>query len=82
MKRTYLCAKPDCGKSFSAKVADRKRGWARFCSKSCAAWAREKKLDRNGYMLTQNERNRRDRDVGLVCAGYDDHFDKYGVEKP
>ena len=26
-----------CGGIFEAKVADRKRGWARFCSKSCKA---------------------------------------------
>lgn len=37
-----------CGNAFSAKVADRKRGWAKACSKSCAAKLREKKLDRLG----------------------------------
>lgn len=26
-----------CGKEFSARTADVKRGWARFCSKSCKA---------------------------------------------
>lgn len=26
-----------CNHKFQAKVADRKRGWARFCSKSCKA---------------------------------------------
>lgn len=26
-----------CGEIFEARVADRKRGWARFCSKSCKA---------------------------------------------
>lgn len=26
-----------CGKEFRAREADRKRGWARSCSKSCAA---------------------------------------------
>lgn len=26
-----------CKKGFTARVADRKRGWARFCSKSCKA---------------------------------------------
>lgn len=30
-----------CGKTFTAKVADRKRGWARCCCKSCAAFLRE-----------------------------------------
>ena len=26
-----------CGESFEARIADRKRGWAKCCSKSCAA---------------------------------------------
>lgn len=26
-----------CGNTFTARVADRKRGWAKSCSKSCAA---------------------------------------------
>lgn len=26
-----------CGDKFKARVADRKRGWGRFCSKSCKA---------------------------------------------
>ena len=31
----YVCK--CCGEKFLARVADRKRGWARFCSKSCKA---------------------------------------------
>jgi len=46
---TYICENPNCKKEFTAKKADRKRGWARCCGKSCAAWTREKKLDRNDY---------------------------------
>lgn len=30
----YSCR---CGNNFEARTADRKRGWARFCSKSCKA---------------------------------------------
>lgn len=26
-----------CGNKFEARVADRKRGWGKFCSKSCKA---------------------------------------------
>jgi hypothetical protein len=26
-----------CGDPFTARVADRKRGWGKFCSKSCKA---------------------------------------------
>lgn len=32
---TYACK--CCRKPFTARVVDRKRGWARFCSKSCKA---------------------------------------------
>lgn len=32
-----------CGTTFMAKSADVKRGWAKSCSKSCAATLREKK---------------------------------------
>ena len=32
-----------CKNEFSARVADRKRGWARFCSKSCKAVKQERK---------------------------------------
>jgi hypothetical protein len=32
---TYTCK--CCKQPFTARVADRKRGWARFCSKSCKA---------------------------------------------
>ena len=35
-----------CGKVFQAKTADVKRGWAKCCSKSCAAAKREKTLNR------------------------------------
>ncbi len=34
-KATYKCK--CCGKSFVARVADRARGWALYCSKRCKA---------------------------------------------
>lgn len=34
---TVECKCNCCQKPFIARVADRKRGWARFCSKSCKA---------------------------------------------
>ena len=30
-----------CGTSFSARLADHNRGWAKFCSKSCKAKKQE-----------------------------------------
>lgn len=38
---TYKCA--NCGNPFEARTADRKRGWARYCSKSCKASKQEKR---------------------------------------
>jgi transposase-like protein len=35
----YKCQQ--CGGTFSARTADRARGWARFCSKSCKASKQE-----------------------------------------
>lgn len=34
--KTKACKCLSCRKEFVARVADRKRGWSRFCSKSCA----------------------------------------------
>lgn len=38
---TYKCAR--CGGLFTARTADRARGWARFCSKSCKAIKQEQR---------------------------------------
>lgn len=37
-----------CKTEFSARVADRKRGWARFCSKSCKAIRQTQKTGYRG----------------------------------
>lgn len=34
--RVFVACK-NCGGGFVAKIADRRRGWAKFCSKSCKA---------------------------------------------
>ena len=36
-----------CKKPFTARNADVKRGWARFCSKSCKAMKQEKRTGQN-----------------------------------
>lgn len=46
---TYKCL--CCGDSFTARVADRNRGWAKFCSKSCKAKKQEANSGQNrGYL--------------------------------
>lgn len=42
MKTTVKCK--NCKTEFEARVADRKRGWARFCSKSCKAKKQSKTM--------------------------------------
>lgn len=37
-----VCGNKRCKCTFTARVADRKRGWAKFCSKSCKAVVQEK----------------------------------------
>jgi hypothetical protein len=40
-KVEVVCANKGCRVKFMARVADRKRGWGRFCSKSCKAAEQE-----------------------------------------
>lgn len=60
---TYKCF---CGVSFTARTADRKRGWARYCSKSCKA---RKQEARTGAYAAYKERGQ-------------DSIDPYDVEDP
>lgn len=39
-KTTRPCQNPQCGQWFTARLADVARGWALYCSKSCAARAK------------------------------------------
>jgi len=72
-----------CGKKFQARSADVKRGWAKACSKSHAAVARERKLDRHDYKHGGQKRQRDedcdDYHAGLDCleAGWDGHKEAF-----
>lgn len=39
-RATYRCKNPACGMDFTARIADRERGWAQCCSKACAFMVR------------------------------------------
>lgn len=43
LKSSIIKVKCHCGKVFNARKADIDRGWAKSCSKSCAAKLRESK---------------------------------------
>lgn len=50
-KNTYVCLR--CNILFTARVADRKRGWARFCSKSCKAIRQEQRTGQYANYLNR-----------------------------
>jgi hypothetical protein len=72
--KTYTCQ--SCGGEFDAREADRKRGWARFCSKSCKAVKQGPRTGnlRSWNLLGENETYNADMD-GAEDAGWDSHKD-------
>ncbi|MFY2088356.1 hypothetical protein ACOTDN_17975 [Achromobacter xylosoxidans] len=44
-----------CGGTFTARTADRKRGWARFCSKSCKARKQEARTGQHRAYLGRQD---------------------------
>ena len=72
-----------CPDKFLARVADRKRGWAQFCSKSGAAYwkqygrrrghqsleMRQSAIDRNSIERLQREKHVRDPSRSFVYVG-------------
>lgn len=73
-KATYKCAR--CGDPFVARTADRARGWARFCSKSCKAI---RQTQRTGYRGPTAHRDERD---GFVMSAADLASGGYGDAGP
>ena len=72
--KIYDCA--NCGDPFEARVADRKRGWARFCSKSCKAKKQEKRTGQYSQYKTR-QREREDAHIEMMLADSPlrpDHF--------
>jgi uncharacterized cysteine cluster protein YcgN (CxxCxxCC family) len=59
------CKCKSCGKPFMARVADRNRGWANFCSKSCKAIEQEQKTHqcRNYYRGLEGKPRRSTHDI-------------------
>lgn len=45
------CQNPKCRAQFEARVADRKRGWARYCCKSCKAQHQEQRTGQHRNYL-------------------------------
>lgn len=66
-----------CGTAFEARPADVKRGWARFCSKSCKAKEQENRTGQYRGMLEgptdlqEWERREVGHDEAMDCATAD-----------
>ena len=60
-----------CKKPFTARVADRKRGWARFCSKSCKAIKQEARTGQYAAMLSSGSSTRYDDDDDVDISDMD-----------
>lgn len=53
MPKMVECKCKGCGNPFMARVADRKRGWGQFCSKSCKAIKQEKRTHQHSRYLSR-----------------------------
>jgi uncharacterized Zn-finger protein len=58
-----------CGKEFTARIADRQRGWARFCSKQCKA---KKQAQKHPKQYRLKSLRMHDDDGTIGCLPYDD----------
>lgn len=60
-----------CGNEFPARSADVKRGWARFCSKSCKAMKQEQRTGQHRAHQGRQDRG----DFGLPMFSNAHQFD-------
>lgn len=67
---TYKCF---CGNNFIARTADRKRGWARYCSKSCKAIRQESRTGQYAAMKSRNATSEFDIYDVDYNGGWDEH---------
>ena len=66
-----------CGEKFMARVADRNRGWAKCCSKSCAATLSNKKTGKyRKHLACQNKMD----NLGYENVDYYDDSHLFGDE--
>lgn len=69
------CRNPGCGKVFQARTADVKRGWAKFCSKSCKAVEQERRTGQHAaYKARRDSYDDEHEAVGHIFeSGYFGH---------
>ena len=64
------CANKTCGQKFMARAADVKRGWAKFCCKSCKAIKQEQRTGQFAALLNGEGRYLNDDDVDISDLDY------------
>ena len=64
---TFNCKQ--CNKPFNARQADRNRGWARYCSKSCKAKNQVKTIPYNKYTYDDLDNHKHPMASGLFGHG-------------
>jgi hypothetical protein len=62
-----------CGAVFEARTADVKRGWARFCSKSCKARKQEARTGQHAAFLERQSEEHDDWMGHPMMSGYFGH---------
>lgn len=67
----------ECGKKFMARIADRKRGWGKFCSKSCKAKKQEK---RTGQYRSFKCQERCREEHGFTPVLFDEDGSMFGAD--
>ena len=64
------CQNKKCGMPFKARSADVKRGWGRFCCKSCKATAQEARTGQYARVLAGGSSRE---DIDYEGGGWDAH---------
>jgi hypothetical protein len=75
-KVEVICANKRCRVKFMARVADRKRGWGRFCSKSCKAAEQECRTHQHANHLDRSlswDEEAHETAMADAEAGWDGH---------
>ena len=65
-----------CAGNFTARIADRKRGWARFCSKACKA-SKQQFGGTKAFWEEANPNSRRS-NIGKYADRLNDESDHWG----
>ena len=72
---TYICK--NCSEPFQGRLADRRRGWAKFCSKSCKASKQEARTGQYKRYKNKETTNAENDPYVYVEGGQKDYYAEY-----